>query len=176
MEDGLENVPITSYSRVVEFAKKELALRRRAGGAAGGRHRGCFSRRRAENLRSDQAGGATGNFQGFFQGVHGAPWHSHRRVCHLSLPPTKPIAIVDEKGAPIVIKADGLAAGKGVVVATTLEEAHAAVDAMLGDNQLGDAGARVVIEEFLEGEEASFIVMGDGRTSCRLPPARTTSG
>ncbi len=70
---------------------------------------------------------------------------------------------LDEKGAPIVIKADGLAAGKGVVVAATLEEAHAAVDAMLVAHQLGDAGDRVIIEEFLEGEEVSFIVMADGR-------------
>lgn len=70
---------------------------------------------------------------------------------------------IDRKGAPIVIKADGLAAGKGVVVALTLEEAHQAVDAMLSDNKLGDAGARVVIEEFLAGEEASFIVMVDGK-------------
>ena len=67
------------------------------------------------------------------------------------------------KGAPIVIKADGLAAGKGVVVAMTLDEAHQAVDMMLSDNKLGDAGARVVIEEFLAGEEASFIVMVDGK-------------
>jgi phosphoribosylamine---glycine ligase len=72
-------------------------------------------------------------------------------------------AYIDAKGAPIVIKADGLAAGKGVVVAQTLEEAHAAVDMMLSDNKLGDAGARVVIEEFLAGEEASFIVMVDGK-------------
>ncbi len=70
---------------------------------------------------------------------------------------------IDRKGAPIVIKADGLAAGKGVVVAMSLEEAHQAVDMMLSDNKLGDAGARVVIEEFLAGEEASFIVMVDGK-------------
>lgn len=70
---------------------------------------------------------------------------------------------INQKGAPIVIKADGLAAGKGVVVAMTLDEAHGAVDMMLSDNKLGDAGARVVIEEFLAGEEASFIVMVDGK-------------
>ena len=70
---------------------------------------------------------------------------------------------IDQQGAPIVVKADGLAAGKGVVVAMTLTEAHEAVDMMLSDNRLGDAGARVVIEEFLEGEEASFIVMVDGK-------------
>ena len=72
-------------------------------------------------------------------------------------------AYVDANGAPIVIKADGLAAGKGVVVALTLQEAHDAVESMLADNKLGDAGARIVIEEFLDGEEASFIVMVDGK-------------
>lgn len=68
-----------------------------------------------------------------------------------------------EKGAPIVIKADGLAAGKGVIVAMTLEEAEDAVKDMLAGNAFGDAGSRVVIEEFLDGEEASFIVMVDGK-------------
>lgn len=67
-----------------------------------------------------------------------------------------------ETGAPIVVKADGLAAGKGVIVAMTLEEAEAAVRDMLAGNAFGDAGSRVVIEEFLDGEEASFIVMVDG--------------
>lgn len=70
---------------------------------------------------------------------------------------------IDTEGAPIVIKADGLAAGKGVVVAMTAAEAHQAVDAMLGDGSMGTAGARVVIEECLLGEEASFIVMCDGK-------------
>jgi phosphoribosylamine--glycine ligase len=81
-------------------------------------------------------------------------------------------AYVESKGAPIVIKADGLAAGKGVVVALSLEEAHRAIDNMLSDNKLGGqnnaAGARVVIEEFLEGEEASFIVMVDGKSVLAL--------
>jgi phosphoribosylamine--glycine ligase len=72
-------------------------------------------------------------------------------------------AYIDAQGAPIVIKADGLAAGKGVVVAMTLEEAHQAADDMLSGNRFGDAGARIVIEEFLSGEEASFIVMCDGK-------------
>ena len=69
---------------------------------------------------------------------------------------------ISQKGAPIVIKADGLAAGKGVIVAMTLAEAHQAVDDMLRDNTMGAAGSRVVIEDFLQGEEASFIVMVDG--------------
>ncbi len=75
---------------------------------------------------------------------------------------------VAQQGAPIVIKADGLAAGKGVVVAMHEAEAHAAIDAMLEDNKLGAAGARVVIEEFLQGEEASFMVMVDGKNILAL--------
>lgn len=71
-------------------------------------------------------------------------------------------AYILKKGAPIVIKADGLAAGKGVIVAQTEDEAIAAVNSMLADNKFGNAGARVVIEEFLTGEEASFIVIADG--------------
>ena len=71
---------------------------------------------------------------------------------------------INQKGTPIVIKADGLAAGKGVIVAMTNEEAHNAIDSMLSDNQFGDAGARIVIEEFLNGEEVSFIVICDGKT------------
>ena len=81
-------------------------------------------------------------------------------------------AYVERKGAPIVVKADGLAAGKGVVVAMTLAEAHEAIDFMLLDNTLGvthnEGGARVVIEEFLQGEEASFIVLCDGRNVTAL--------
>ena len=77
-------------------------------------------------------------------------------------------AYVDGKGAPIVIKADGLAAGKGVVVAMTLDEAHAAIDDMLAGNKMGEAGSRVVIEDFLDGEEASFIGMVDGKNVLAL--------
>ena len=86
--------------------------------------------------------------------------------------PAQAHAFVDRLGAPIVIKADGLAAGKGVVVAMTLQEAHDAVDFMLVDNKYGavhnEGGARVVIEAFLEGEEASFIVLCDGKNVCAL--------
>ena len=86
--------------------------------------------------------------------------------------PAQAHAYVDRKGAPIVVKADGLAAGKGVVVAMTLAEAHEAIDFMLVDNTLDVAhnagGARVVIEEFLQGEEASFIVLCDGKNVTAL--------
>ena len=86
--------------------------------------------------------------------------------------PAKAHAFVERLGAPIVVKADGLAAGKGVVVAMTLQEAHDAVDFMLVDNKYGavhnEGGARVVIEEFLDGEEASFIVLCDGKNVAAL--------
>ena len=96
---------------------------------------------------------------------HGIPTAFHE--VHTDLDAA--LAYVRRQGAPIVVKADGLAAGKGVVVATTLAEAEAAVRDMLSGNAFGDAGARVVIEEFLEGEEASFIAMVDGHTA--LPMA-----
>lgn len=76
--------------------------------------------------------------------------------------PVSAKSYVEQQGAPIVVKADGLAAGKGVIVAETVAQAHAAIDSMLGDGSFGEAGARVVIEEFLTGEEISFIVMCDG--------------
>lgn len=78
------------------------------------------------------------------------------------------IAYIDQQGAPIVVKADGLAAGKGVVVAQTKEDAFSAVRDMLGGNAFGAAGHRVVIEEFLQGEEASFIVMADGQQALAM--------
>jgi phosphoribosylamine--glycine ligase len=89
---------------------------------------------------------------------HGIPTAGHAVFTDLAAAR----AHVAASGAPIVIKADGLAAGKGVVVATSVEEAHAALEDMLGGQAFGAAGARVVIEEFLEGEEASFIAMVDG--------------
>src|SRR5690606_40307827 len=73
------------------------------------------------------------------------------------------VAYIKDKGAPIVVKADGLAAGKGVILAQTEAEAIASVEDMLAGNAFGEAGHRVVIEEFLQGEEASFIVMVDGK-------------
>ena len=99
------------------------------------------------------------DFAKAFMQRHGIPTAKYKSFTDAELAH----AYLDAEGAPIVIKADGLAAGKGVVVATTLEQAHQAVDDMLADNRYGDAGARIVIEEFLAGEEASFIVMCDGK-------------
>ncbi len=83
----------------------------------------------------------------------------------------KAISYVNEKGAPIVVKADGLAAGKGVIIAETVAEAHAAIDDMFG-GAFGGAGAEVVIEEFMEGEEASFFVLCDGETALPIGTAQ----
>ena len=79
---------------------------------------------------------------------------------------------VKHEGAPIVVKADGLAAGKGVVVAMTLDEAFEAIDSMLVEGLFGSAGSRVIIEEFLEGEEASFFALVDGENALPLESAQ----
>ncbi len=100
-----------------------------------------------------------------FLARHGIPTAYYAVHTHMD----EALEYVREKGAPIVIKADGLAAGKGVIVAMTLAEAEAAITEMLGEYAFGAAGARVVIEEFLDGEEASFISMVDGKTA--LPMA-----
>ncbi|MBK6867430.1 MAG: phosphoribosylamine--glycine ligase [Burkholderiales bacterium] len=118
--------------------------------------------RAAAQLESSKA------FSKDFMQRHGIPTAAHETFSD----PAPAHAYVDQLGAPIVVKADGLAAGKGVVVAATKEEAHAAIDDMLGGNTLGvahnEGGARVVIEEFLHGEEASFIVMCDGKNVVAL--------
>jgi phosphoribosylamine--glycine ligase len=106
-------------------------------------------RKQAARLESSKS------FAKEFMVRHRIPTAEHRSFEDLD----EALAYLEQVGAPIVVKADGLAAGKGVVVAQTLEEAHAAVTSMLGDRSFGAAGARVVIEEFLTGEEASFIVM-----------------
>ncbi len=132
---------------------------------------GVVDRFRAEGLRIFGPTAAAAQLEGSkafakdFLARHGIPT-AHYAVFTDAV---EAIDHVREKGAPIVIKADGLAAGKGVIVAMTLAEAEAAVRDMLAGNAFGAAGARVVIEEFLSGEEASFISMVDGRTA--LPMA-----
>jgi len=132
---------------------------------------GVVDRFRAAGLRIFGPSAAAARLEGSkafakdFLARHGIPT-AHYAV-HSDLDTA--LAYLREQGAPIVIKADGLAAGKGVIVAMTLAEAEAAVRDMLSGNAFGDAGARVVIEEFLDGEEASFIAMVDGKTA--LPMA-----
>ena len=163
VENGLENVAITGIPELLAFAKKEgihlTVVGPEAPLAAGvvdtfieAGLRIFGPRRAAAQLEASK------DFAKAFMVRHGIP--TARYATFTAAGEAK--AHVDKHGAPIVIKADGLAAGKGVVVAATREEAHAAIDAMLGEKKLGAAGERVVIEEFLEGEEASFIVMSDG--------------
>jgi phosphoribosylamine--glycine ligase len=164
LDARLKNVALTDPAQLADFAQKEHVALTVVGPevplAAGivniFRERGLKifgPSAEAAQLESSK------DFAKAFMQRHGIPTAAYQTFADAQAAR----AYITERGAPIVIKADGLAAGKGVVVAMTLEEAHAAVDMMLSDNRLGDAGARVVIEEFLEGEEASFIVMVDGK-------------
>ena len=159
----LKNVPITDPKQLADFAEQEHIALTVVGPevplAAGivdlFRERGLKifgPTQRAAQLEASK------DFAKSFMQRHGIPTANSQTFVDVAAAHQ----YVDQQGAPIVIKADGLAAGKGVVVAMSLDEAHQAIDMMLSDNRLGDAGARVVIEEFLEGEEASFIVMVDG--------------
>jgi phosphoribosylamine---glycine ligase len=163
-EDGLFNLPLTAIPDLVDFARRE-AIALTVVGPEAPLSAGIVDAFRGAGLkifgptRAAAQLEASKDFAKAFMVRHGIPTAAYATF-------TEPNAAHDyiaQQGAPIVIKADGLAAGKGVVVAMTLDEAHAAVDMMLVDNKMGTAGARVVIEEFLEGEEASFIVMIDGR-------------
>jgi phosphoribosylamine--glycine ligase len=162
-ENGLENVAITAVDDLVSFAKKEhiyvTVVGPEAALAAGVvdafREAGLKifgPTRAAAQLESSK------DFAKAFMVRHKIPTALHRSFISADLAK----GFVSQRGAPIVVKADGLAAGKGVVVAASVEEAHAAIDRMMTDRSLGEAGSRVVIEEFLAGEEASFIVMSDG--------------
>ncbi|MPV65760.1 phosphoribosylamine--glycine ligase [Burkholderia sp. BE17] len=168
-DERLKNVDITSLDELADFAEREGVAFTLVGPeaplAAGivnlFRARGLKvfgPTREAAQLESSK------DFAKAFMKRHGIPTADYETFSDAAAAH----AYIDAKGAPIVVKADGLAAGKGVVVALTLEEAHAAVDMMLSGNKLGDAGARVVIEEFLDGEEASFIVMVDGKHALAL--------
>jgi phosphoribosylamine---glycine ligase len=162
-ENGLDNVPLTEIAQLVEFARRENVYLTVVGPeaplaagavdafqAAGLRIFG--PKRAAAQLESSK------EFAKSFMRRHGIPTGRYASFEHAA----EARAYVEASGAPIVVKADGLAAGKGVVVATSVSEAHAAIDMMLTAKGLGAAGSRVVIEEFLPGEEASFIVMSDG--------------
>jgi phosphoribosylamine---glycine ligase len=162
-EPGVVNVPATSIPDLVAFARKK-SIDLTVVGPEGPLAAGVVDAFRADGLRIFGPTRAAAqlesskDFAKAFMVRHEIPTARYATFSD----PRKAHAHVDAQGAPIVVKADGLAAGKGVVVAATAAEAHAAIDAMLVDNAMGDAGARVVIEECLTGEEASFIVMVDG--------------
>jgi phosphoribosylamine--glycine ligase len=164
LEDGLENVDIKGNDALLEFAQREEIYLTVVGPEAP-LAEGVVDVFRKAGLRifgPTKAAAQLESSKDFakrFMARHNIPTAFFETFSDVSAAH----AYIDKHGAPIVIKADGLAAGKGVVVAMTAEEAHQAVEMMLSDNKLGDAGARVVIEEFLTGEEASFIVMVDGK-------------
>ena len=162
-EDGLENLDMTKVEDLVAFAKKN-DIHLTVVGPEAPLSAGVVDVFQGAGLKifgPTQAAAqleASKDFAKSFMLRHKLPTALHRTFDDAG----EAKAYVAQRGAPIVIKADGLAAGKGVVVAMTAAEAHAAIDMMLVDNKMGDAGARVVIEEYLSGEEASFIVMCDG--------------
>ena len=173
LDDRLINVPITDVKALREWAQAEkigLAVV----GPEAPLAAGVVDEFRAHGLRvfgPTKAAAQLESSKAFskaFMKRHGIPTAEYESFTDAALAHT----YVDAKGAPIVVKADGLAAGKGVVVAMTAAEAHEAIDFMLLDNKLGvvhnDGGARVVIEEFLQGEEASFIVLCDGKNVTAL--------
>ena len=165
----LQNVPYSSNEALVEFARSEGVAFTVVGPEAP-LASGVVDAFRAAGLRIFGPTKAAAqlesskDFAKAFMQRHGIPTAQYRTFTDAAAAR----AYVAQRGAPIVIKADGLAAGKGVVVAQTVDEALAAIDMMLLDNRLGASGARVVIEDFLEGEEASFIVMSDGRNALAL--------
>lgn len=169
LDKRLQNVPLTDPEVIAAFAEREGVAFTVVGPEAP-LAAGIVDIFRAKGLRifgPTQAAAqleSSKDFAKAFMQRHGIPTAAYQTFSDAA----QAHAYIDAQGAPIVIKADGLAAGKGVVVAMTLEEGHQAVDMMLADNKLGDAGARVVIEEFLEGEEASFIVLVDGKNVLAL--------
>jgi len=162
-DPGLENVAIAGIPELIAFARRENVYLTVVGPEAP-LAAGIVDQFRAAGLRifgPTRAAAQLESSKDFakqFMVRHGIPTARHATFTRLD----EARAYIERQGAPIVIKADGLAAGKGVVVAATVAEALAAVEDLLVGQRLGDAGARVVVEECLRGEEASFIVMCDG--------------
>lgn len=164
LEPRLENIALTAIPDLVLFAqKKDIAFT--IVGPEAPLAEGIVDTFRAADLkifgptRNAAQLEASKAFSKAFMQRHGIPTAAYASFDN----PSAAHDYLAQKKAPIVIKANGLAAGKGVVVAMTLAEAHEAIDTMLIENKLGEAGTQILIEDFLEGEEASFIVMSDGR-------------
>ena len=163
-EDGVFNAEITAIPELVRFAR-DNGIHTTVVGPEAPLAAGVVDAFRDAELRifgPTKAAAQLESSKDFakrFMARHGIPTAGHRTFTDAA----SARAYVEKRGAPIVIKADGLAAGKGVVVATRIEEARDAIDVMLSGGKLGEAGHRVVVEDFLDGEEASFIVMVDGK-------------
>ncbi len=167
LEPGLENIVLDpmDFSAIADFVERERVSLTVVGPEAPlvagvvdylqERGQRCFGpRAQAAQLEGSKT------FSKDFMARHGIPTAAYESFTELE----PALAYLRAQGAPIVVKADGLAAGKGVIVADTLADAEAAVTDMLAGNAFGEAGCRVVIEEFLQGEEASFIVLTDGES------------
>jgi phosphoribosylamine--glycine ligase len=169
LEPGLENVAISSVSELVEFARREN-IQMTVVGPEAPLAEGVVDAFRANGLRIFGPTRACAQLESSkefaknFMVQHGIPTATFGSFTDAA----SAHAYIRQQGAPIVIKADGLAAGKGVVVAMNEDEAHEAVDRFMVDHTMGSAGNRVVIEGFLAGEEASFIVMADGKNILTL--------
>jgi phosphoribosylamine--glycine ligase len=177
-EDGLYNLDITAIPELVHFAARE-GIHATVVGPEGPLAEGIVDAFRVAGQRifgptkAAAQPEASKDFAKRFMRRHEIPTaasftFTDAVAAHAHIDAVVATAPVPDKHPPIVVKADGLAAGKGVVVATKVKEAHDAIDMMLSGNKLGDAGHRVVIEEFMEGEEASFIVMADGKNVLAL--------
>ncbi|MGQ0652371.1 MAG: phosphoribosylamine--glycine ligase [Betaproteobacteria bacterium] len=168
-EPGVENVALSATAQLIDFARKK-GIQLTVVGPEAPLAEGVVDAFQAAGLRifgPTRAAAqleASKDFAKQFMQRHGIP--TARSATFSDARAAR--AYVDKQGAPIVVKADGLAAGKGVVVAATREEAHGAIEAFLGERRLGAAGERVVIEQHLAGEEASFIVMSDGTNALPL--------
>ena len=168
-EPELENINITDPEALADFAERE-SIHLTVVGPEAPLAAGIVNIFRARGLKifgpTKEAAQleSSKDFAKRFMARHGIPTAAFETFSDIDAAQ----AYVRQKGAPIVIKADGLAAGKGVVVAMTLDEAQHAIEDMLSGNKLGNAGSRVVIEDFLDGEEASFIVMVDGKNVLAL--------
>ncbi|MBM3350589.1 MAG: phosphoribosylamine--glycine ligase [Betaproteobacteria bacterium] len=169
LDPDMKNVPLTAVADLVKFAQDEQ-IHLTIVGPEAPLSQGVVDAFRAAGLKIFGPTKAAAqlesskDFAKAFMMRHNIPTAAYATFTDAKLAHD----YITQQGAPIVIKADGLAAGKGVVVAMSEDEAHAAIDAMLEDNKLGAAGARVVIEEFLVGEEASFMVMVDGKNILAL--------
>ena len=168
-ENGVENVALTGIPELIAFARKEK-IHLTVVGPEAPLAAGVVDAFQDAGLRifgPSRAAAqleASKDFAKSFMARHNIPTALHKTFDSAE----EAKAFVTKRGAPIVVKADGLAAGKGVVVAASVAEAHAAIDQMMTGKSLGDAGTRLVVEEFLQGEEASFIVMSDGTHALAL--------
>jgi phosphoribosylamine--glycine ligase len=166
LEDGVQNVPVSSddIDALLDFASsRKIGLT--IVGPEAPLVAGLVDRFTAAGLPCFGPTAAAAQLEGSkvfakdFMARHGIPTAAYGKFTDID----EALAFIQQHGAPVVVKADGLAAGKGVIIATSTDEAEAAARDMLAGNAFGEAGHRVVIEEFLVGEEASFIVMADGR-------------